>query len=135
MNTKLLFTILLAINGLSVSGQIWSPVGTGVDSFVQSSVIFNGNLYIGGKFSTAGGNPANEIAMWDGTTWTALGTGMGGSIGGGVLALAVYNGELYAGGLFTTAGGVAVNNIAEVIVVDCALQIVFAAKHNTEVIK
>ena len=47
--------------------------------------------------------PANYIAKWNGSAWSALGSGMNGA----VYALAVDGaGNLYAGGEFTTAGGV-----------------------------
>ncbi len=51
-----------------------------------------------------------DIARWDGTSWSALGTGMNDI----VYALAFdASGNLYAGGQFTTAGGVAANRIAK----------------------
>jgi len=69
-------------------------------------------LYAGGQFTTAGGGAANRIARWDGTSWTALGSGMNGI----VWALAVHDdgggAALFAGGGFTTAGGVAASLIA-----------------------
>ena len=67
------------------------------------------NLYAGGYFTTAGGVPANNIAKWDGSAWSALGSGMNGT----VYALAVSGTDLYAGGHFTTAGGVPANYIAK----------------------
>ena len=52
-------------------------------------------------FTTAGGNAAQYIAQWNGSNWSALGSGMNGQ----VIALAVRSGStLYAGGAFTTAG-------------------------------
>ena len=68
------------------------------------------NLYAGGYFTTAGGVTANDIAKWDGSAWSALGSGMDGC---DVNALAVSGTNLYAGGDFTTAGGVTANNIAK----------------------
>jgi hypothetical protein len=69
-------------------------------------------LYAGGVFATAGGAAASNIARWDGTSWTPLGSGMSGS----VYALAVADlgsgPALYAGGDFTSAGGLAANRIA-----------------------
>ena len=59
----------------------------------------------------AGGNPASCIAEWNGTSWSAVGTGMNG--GSGVYTLTVYNGNLIAGGTFTTAGGNPANRVAE----------------------
>ena len=68
------------------------------------------NLYAGGYFTTAGGVTANYIAKWNGSAWSALGSGMGGDP---VYALAVSGTNLYAGGDFTTAGGVSANYIAK----------------------
>ena len=113
MKNKLLILLLFAFIGLSTKAQIWSPVGTGADTSIQSSIFYNGNLYIGGKFMTIGGVSASEVAMWDGTNYSALGSGVNGGLLGGVYSFAVYNGELYVGGQFTLAGGVAVNNIAK----------------------
>ena len=70
------------------------------------------NLYAGGYFTTAGGVTATNIAKWDGSAWSALGSGMNGD-GDIVYALAVSGTNLYAGGDFTTAGGVPANYIAK----------------------
>ncbi|OQB93629.1 MAG: hypothetical protein BWX84_00479 [Verrucomicrobia bacterium ADurb.Bin118] len=59
------------------------------------------DLYAGGWFTTAGGVAANYIAKWDGSSWSALGSGMN----NGVSALAMSGSDLYVGGWFTTAGG------------------------------
>jgi len=66
----------------------------------------------GGRFTTAGGAGANNIARWDGTPGMPWGRWIGG-ITQNVYALAVSsNGDLVAGGQFNTAGGVTANNIA-----------------------
>jgi hypothetical protein len=57
-------------------------------------------LYAGGDFTQAGGSAANDIAQWNGSSWSALGSGMNYA----VYALAASGGTLYAGGIFTTAG-------------------------------
>ncbi len=67
------------------------------------------DLYAGGYFTTAGEVPANNIAKWDGSAWSALGSGMDSL----VYVLAVSGTDLYVGGGFTTAGGVAANSIAK----------------------
>src|SRR6185369_9655885 len=57
---------------------------------------------------------AKNIAKWNGSTWTALGSGVdGGTTYQGALALAVSGGNLYAGGYFTNAGGLVANHIAK----------------------
>jgi hypothetical protein len=69
---------------------------SGVDGSVNAIILdAGGDLYVGGDFTTAGGNPANNIAKWDGSAWSALGTGLDGA----VYALTFdNNGVLYAGG-------------------------------------
>lgn len=46
---------------------------------------------------------ANRIARWDGSTWSALGSGGGNGVSGWVYALAVSGTDLYVGGQFTRA--------------------------------
>jgi hypothetical protein len=90
----------------------WISMGgiPGTDGEVYASVVdAAGNLYIGGNFTVAGDTTANGIAKWNGTNWTALGSGL---LNGVVHALALSGSDLYAGGGFTTAGGVATTNIA-----------------------
>src|SRR5436190_18649445 len=57
-------------------------------------------MYAAGNFTSVD-NPAvsaSEVAKWNGTSWSALGSGLS---GGDVKALAWYNSTLYAGGTFT----------------------------------
>src|SRR5262249_13163614 len=51
------------------------------------------DLYAGGSFTTAGGIAANHIAKWNGSSWSALGSG----VSGPVLALAASGSDVYAG--------------------------------------
>ncbi len=73
----------------------------GVDGTVLALAVYNGELYVGGSFSTAGGASANRIARWNGTSWNTLGTGSGNGVSASVRALAVYNNSLFLGGGFT----------------------------------
>ena len=76
-------------------------------------------LFVGGKFTHAGSTAASSIARWNATTggstpaWTALGSGINGT----VWALEVFNdgtgSALYAAGAFNQAGGVAASRIAK----------------------
>ncbi len=102
------------------NGTNWNSVGTGsnngVSGIVNVFTIYNGELYVGGEFTSAGGVSANKIARWNGTSWNSVGTGLNNGVTGAqspeVFALAVYSRELYVGGNFTQAGGINVNRIA-----------------------
>jgi hypothetical protein len=66
-----------------------------------------GDLFIAGGFATMGGISANNIAKWDGSRWSALGSGTDYTIN----AIAMdASGKLYAGGTFDTAGGIFVED-------------------------
>jgi hypothetical protein len=95
----------------NISTKKWTALGAGTDDYVLA-VAYDaktGTLYAGGLFKTAGDAPANYVAKWNGSTWSALGTGMDGY----VQTLACDSaGNLYAGGMFATAGGVTVNHVA-----------------------
>ena len=98
------------------NGATWSALGSGVSDAITGggwvgtlAVLPSGEVIAGGSFTTAGGLPANNIARWNGSSWSPLGSG----VARGVLALTVLpNGDLIAGGGFTTAGDVAANRIA-----------------------
>jgi hypothetical protein len=105
----------------NVSAQAWSALGSGMGGYGGPTVLAlacdnEGKLNVGGYFFTAGALRANNIAKWDGSSWTAFGQGLGtlnGNLPIYVYALAFDNaGHLYAGGNFTSAGGMTVNGIA-----------------------
>ena len=102
-------------------GASWSSVG-GVGGVpgseaVNALIVFDDGsgpaLYVGGSFASASGVAANNIAKWDGQSWSPCGAGLSGT----VRALAVFDDgsgpALYAGGQFTTAGGVPARHIAK----------------------
>jgi hypothetical protein len=84
----------------------------GVHGSVYATAVYDDGsgpaLYVGGEFDIAGDILVANIAKWDGTRWSALGSGVAGTVS----ALSVYNGELIAGGQFTAAGGVSAACIA-----------------------
>lgn len=97
-------------------GVSWNDVGGGIASgeIVAFAVHDDGSgsaLYAAGGFSSAGGVPAQSIARWNGTSWSSVGVGFGGS-GVAVAALCSHAGSLYAGGTFSFAGGNPVSNVA-----------------------
>jgi len=94
----------------------WSALGSGVVGFFNSGTVDalvvdgSGTLYAGGEFTSAGSHSANNIAKWNGRSWSALGEGLNDR----VLALAMdSSGNLFAGGSFTSAGGSSANHIAK----------------------
>lgn len=95
------------------SSKNWSAL-TPLNNFANTATVFNGELIVGGAFTSAGGVAANYIARWDGNSWQPLGTGViDDGIGiGRVSDVEVYNGNLIAAGYFTKAGGVVASNIA-----------------------
>jgi hypothetical protein len=102
--------------GSGISGSIplnyaFNPLGVTEGPVVYSLAVVGDNLYAGGGFSMAGGVPANDIARWDGTAWSALGGGMNNL----VKALALPGNVLYAGGDFSIAGTNAAGFLAEAI--------------------
>ena len=87
----------------------WFPLGSGVSDTVYAIAISGTQVYVGGIFTQAGGQPASNIACWDPSfnggqgAWFPLGTG----VYGGVEAIAVSGTQVYVGGTFTQAGGAA----------------------------
>ncbi len=92
--------------------QVWNPGLPGANKSIYSlAVNADGTrLYAGGNFTAIGTVLANRIAQWDGSAWSALGSGVNNPVIG--LAVAA-DGRLYAGGNFTTAGGAEANRIAQ----------------------
>lgn len=76
---------------------------------VYALAVCGSNLYAGGSFTEVGGLSANNIAQWNGNSWSALGSG----INGRVSALAVSGSDLYVGGAFDMAGNVPAANVAK----------------------
>lgn len=112
------------VGGQSISGIMkwngssWEDVGGGLLGNIQGSsplmyphqmYVHNNELYIVGNFRYAGGIEVNGVAKWDGTTWTALGSGFNST----VYAVGSYSGELFVGGDFTQSGSQALGRIAK----------------------
>ncbi len=100
------------------NGSSWSTLGSGANAgitattstyVVNTSAVYNNSLYEAGNFTGAGGTTADNIASWNGTSWSAAGSGVNGQVN----AMAVYGGNLIVAGDFSTAGGNNVGKIAK----------------------
>ncbi|MEW6251770.1 MAG: hypothetical protein AB1716_14085 [Planctomycetota bacterium] len=111
-------------NGIAAwNGRTWRPLGTGLNATEGEAVAVYDDgtgpaLYVGGSFLSAGGVSARRIARWDGTAWSGVGGGIGGS---SIYTATVYDllvfddgrgPALFAAGIFNTAGGAPANNVA-----------------------
>ncbi len=94
------------------TGGTWQSLGGGTDGPVAAmGWLPNGDLVVGGSFTTAGGMPAEGLARWNGTNWAPMASGA--IAGHAAFATPVHcltvlrQGELVVGGELTTVGGVA----------------------------
>jgi hypothetical protein len=89
------------------TGTAWQALGTAVsgasNTIYPNALTFtlDGDLVIGGNFTTAGGIACNGIARWDGSAWNAMGQGLTTIATERVITLVTApNGVVYAGGDF-----------------------------------
>lgn len=107
-----------AVGGGITGDESWMPNWFGM-VYVSALAASGNTLYVGGSFTHAGGVAAANIAKWDGTNWSALGSGLGGQgdffmgyVYRPVLALAANGSEVYAGGEFGLGEGAPANWLA-----------------------
>ncbi len=89
----------------------WRELGGGLRGGLavgSALLVYQDELIIGGRFTSAGDVSAQNLARWNGATWTAFAGGANQE----VTALGSYRGELVAGGHFTQIGGAAAARIA-----------------------
>lgn len=95
--------------------QLAGPSGQGVaqdpgfGSAVNALHATPAGLFVGGRFASAGGVPARNVARWDGAAWNALGAGVG-NVTHQVHALQYLDGLLHVGGSFPGSAAVASPN-------------------------
>jgi hypothetical protein len=100
----------------------WDHVGDGgtvgtpsLNGKVNALYLSSTRLYVGGEFTSAGGDlAADRIATWNLSVWAALGTPTSRIADGAVNAIArdPNTGFVYAGGTFTALGGSPANYLA-----------------------
>jgi hypothetical protein len=70
------------------NGHAWKALGDGITGqwgyAVRALAVFDDGsgaaLYAGGNFKTFGGAPADDIARWNGVSWSAVGSGTSGTV-------------------------------------------------------
>ena len=110
-------------------GKSWTLLGSGFSKGSEGGPPYHGifamaasgkDLFVGGLFTAAGNTPATNIARWDGTTWSALGSGVevthrvAFDFGQAVNALSILGDYLYVGGDLDRAGNKACIGFARV---------------------
>jgi hypothetical protein len=114
-------TLLVVVGFHDVAGDVFSPGVTAWDGTqwialnsqepngsVQAVTVFDGQLVVGGSFTTIDGVPAVGVARLTPTGWQPLGDGLNGE----VFSFGVHNGQLVASGEFTASGAADLERIA-----------------------
>ncbi len=112
---------LLVDNIGVLTGSTWSALGQGV-TYGENGRGFGLTLahgpageYAGGWFNQAGSVQTTSIALWNGTNWQSMGSGVAGGnspTGPTVQAIAVYKNQVFIGGDFSSVNGVKAVDIA-----------------------
>lgn len=145
VNGAIGYNNIASFNGVSwsnmsggVYGNITNPsISVSTNATVYAIAVIGGTVYAGGQFTTAGATGGvNNIAQWNGASWSTLTTAGGIGITGAYnafsaggnyigwtqepavfsLAADATNKILYVGGEFTNAGNISSTNIAQWIV-------------------
>jgi hypothetical protein len=96
------------------NGTQWDTMQTGIlgAGNVLAMTRYNGELYVAGGFSSAGGISARNIAKWNGNNWDSLPI-QPVKWTNSINSMTVINNELYIGGTFDTIAGMPVTGIAK----------------------
>lgn len=79
------------------NGTDWVPLGDGLRHLsnpsdrVEALAVYDGELIASGSFSIAGDQPANNMAAWDGASWSPFAGGRPTTVG----TMLVWNGSLF----------------------------------------
>lgn len=73
----------------------WQPFGGGTDGTVTvMEPLSDGRLLVAGQFTHAGGTAASHVAVWNGSAFEPLGSGVAGQVNCAI----AFNGSVYLGG-------------------------------------
>lgn len=107
---------ILKFNGVQWTG-ILGGIGTGTGAtlsqqHINDLAVYNNKLYIAGLFQGYDGkDSANNIAVYDGTSYSFLGSANNQGTNAEIYDLEVGDGKLFVAGSFSSAGGAAVENL------------------------
>jgi trimeric autotransporter adhesin len=94
----------------------WTELGGGIDgdfSYVNAVAVSPSlGVIVGGEFPGIGGTTAHDLAAWNGTTWSALSTGLTENDFSFVSAILPYGDGVFVSGGFNAIGGGPVSNVA-----------------------
>jgi trimeric autotransporter adhesin len=105
----------IATNIASWDGAAWHMLGGGLGgapgagSGVEAITLQSGLVYAGGGFTNSGSLLITNLAVWNGSSWSAL----GGPFNSAVYALSFNGGNLIAGGVFGQIGATAASGVAQ----------------------
>jgi hypothetical protein len=94
------------------NGSNWSAVSSPASQIsngrVSAIAVHAGKVYAGGSFQDAGGEAnADNLAIWDGTSWEPFCDAAGPAFDGNVTSLQIVGQTLYVGGAFQNGAGIA----------------------------
>ncbi len=99
------------------NGEDWDPVGGSLDNWATDMAVYDGELYVGGYFNSAGGvSGTDKLAEWNGADWSGIGAQLE-SWQSAVWSLITFDdgtGEaLYIGGNYLNIAGTGTNHLAK----------------------
>lgn len=86
-------------------GAQWTDLAGAFNNYIARLVVHRGRLFAGGGFTRVGDVDAAGIAMWTGSRWTPVGSGLAGGYAPVVADMESTPAGLWICGDFTTAGG------------------------------
>jgi len=98
------------------NGSTWSSLGAGLGvgghnpAVLSMHVAASGDLYVAGLFDQAGGIAVDSVARWNGSQWSAVGSGLGPALLTAVTSSPT--GEVYVAGQFQGSIGLVPGQIA-----------------------
>lgn len=89
--------------------QVYKDLSGEPDAYIHEVSSYQGKLCVMGIFEELEGVPLRNIALWNGTSWEALGTGMNPD----AFKAVVYQNELYVAGIIYEVAGQPIKHIAK----------------------